>query len=184
MLLPWLGFLTRWQSFITIYMVPSKFKIVNFLQQFTLCFPSSLLYFSLFFFKCSSFYLCTSLIDICVCDRKTPINRFAVTYIFSNMLTSTRIYLRVFADNLLFMKSIGLLYSSASWLEREVYDMFGILFSNNNDLRRILTDYGFKGFPLRKDFPVVGFVEKQFSLSDNSIISRTVTFVQEFRFSD
>lgn len=62
--------------------------------------------------------------------------------------------------------------------------MFGILFSNNNDLRRILTDYGFRGFPLRKDFPVVGFVEKQFSLSDNSIISRTVTFVQEFRFSD
>jgi len=62
--------------------------------------------------------------------------------------------------------------------------MFGIFYYGNEDLRRILTDYGFNGFPLQKDFPLVGFVEKQFSLADNTIISRPVSFVQEFRFTD
>jgi len=82
------------------------------------------------------------------------------------------------------VKSLTLLYSSVNWLEREVWDMFGIFFENHIDLRRILTDYGFLGYPLRKDFPLLGFVEIKYNLDFSCLLLEPIELVQEFRFFD
>jgi NADH-quinone oxidoreductase subunit C len=77
--------------------------------------------------------------------------------------------------------SIEHIYSSANWFEREVWDLFGVFFSNNLDLRRILTDYGFEGHPLRKDFPLSGYVEARFDEMSKRVILEPIEITQEFR---
>jgi NADH-quinone oxidoreductase subunit C len=173
------------KDFIFIFLISNSRQLsYYYVQQFTLHVSIVAFKFIIKFFKRSSFYVGNLLLDIAVCDRKDATNRFIVTYVFGSVAFTTRFYIRLLADNFLFLTSIVDLFKSALWLEREVYDMFGLFFYGNADLRRILTDYGFNGFPLQKDFPLVGFVEKQFSLADNIIITRPVTFVQEFRFVD
>ena len=78
--------------------------------------------------------------------------------------------------------SIENIYRSAGWFEREVWDMFGIFFSNHSDLRRILTDYGFEGHPLRKDFPLSGYVESRYDESEKRILVEPIEMPQDFRF--
>lgn len=80
--------------------------------------------------------------------------------------------------------SITSLYNGANWLEREVWDMFGVRFIGHNDLRRILTDYGFEGFPLRKNFPLTGFLEVRYDEECKSIVYEPVQLAQEYRFFD
>jgi len=80
--------------------------------------------------------------------------------------------------------SVSEIFSSANWLERECYDMFGVLFYNHPDLRRILTDYGFDGYPLRKDFPLTGFLEVRFDDEINRVVFEPVAVTQEYRYFD
>jgi len=82
------------------------------------------------------------------------------------------------------MPSISGLFNSANWLEREIWDMFGINFNNHPDLRRILSDYGFEGHPFRKDFPLTGYVEVKYSYDTKRVILQSVKFTQEFRYFD
>jgi len=116
-------------------------------------------FFFLSLLKFNSFLKVTSLMDITVVDNYNLSKRFEVIYSFWSHLNSFRIFFKIhlFVDQPCL--SIRSFYKSADWLEREVWDMFGIKFLLHNDLRRILTDYGFKGHPLRKDFPSIGYVE-------------------------
>ncbi len=151
-------------------------------NELTVCTVSPVFQLLMKFFKYSSLFQAVSLVDIVACDYTNVINRFGITYLVYSQAKSARLYIRVCADIFVFLKSLSSLFLAATWLEREVYDMFGLFFFENYDLRRILLDYGFNGFPLQKDFPVVGFVEKQYILSENIILSSPVVFTQEFRF--
>lgn len=109
-------------------------------------------------------------------------NRFIISYFLLSEKYCSRIILRITANGISSIKSISSIFKGSNWLEREVFDLFGIFFKNNVDLRRILTDYGFKGYPLRKDYPIYGFTEKYYSIADNIILTNPVAFLQEFRF--
>lgn len=118
------------------------------------------------FLKCSSYFLVTAT----AIDQIDKFNRFLLTYVFVTFNIAQRFYVN-FNTNLTCLSLINI-YSSAIWLEREIYDLFGVYFSNyndSNDLRRILTDYHFKGHPLRKDFSLIGYREKVFSYLTKTI---------------
>jgi NADH:ubiquinone oxidoreductase subunit C len=97
---------------------------------------------------------------------------------------NTRIRIKSCIDEITPIQSVTGLYSSAGWWEREAWDMFGIFFSNHHDLRRILTDYGFEGHPLRKDFPLTGYVEVRFDESEKRVRTEPLELDQEFRYFD
>lgn len=121
------------------------------------------------------------LVDIAVYDRPGKRYRFTVLYHLLSIHYGNRVICLVQTDELTDLPSTTALYSSAGWEEREVWDLFGIFFSNNLDLRRILTDYGFSGFPLRKDFPLTGFLEVFYSDEQKRVIYQPVELSQEFR---
>lgn len=108
--------------------------------------------------------------------------RFVVKYIVRNILTNNELNFEVEGSEYMQIPSVSSIFKGAIWLEREVWDMFGIYFYNHSDLRRILTDYGFSGFPLRKDFPLSGFIELRYDDSLGRIIYEPVTLTQEYRF--
>jgi NADH:ubiquinone oxidoreductase subunit C len=91
---------------------------------------------------------------------------------------------KICVDEITPVPSITNLYPAAGWFEREVWDMFGIFFSNHPDLRRILTDYGFSGHPLRKDFPLTGYVEVRYDDSEKRVITEPIQLAQGFRYFD
>ena len=97
------------------------------------------------------------LLDITAVDYPKRAKRFEVVYILLSLKNHLRIRVKVFINDSEIIPSISKLYKCARWYEREVWDMYGISFKGNNDLRRLLTDYGFEGHPLRKDFPLTGF---------------------------
>jgi len=116
-----------------------------------------------------------------------PINlnsRFQINYYLLSYLLKVRILIKVQLDELNSLESITFLYNSASWLEREVWDLFGIYFKNHPDLRRILTDYGFEGYPLRKDFPLTGYTEVVYTTELKKITLKPVELAQEYRAFD
>lgn len=92
-----------------------------------------------------------------------------------------RIVLRCFATEYISLPTVSDTFSSANWLEREVWDMYGVFFSGHKDLRRILTDYGFSGFPLRKDFPLTGYSEVRYDDSKKQVVLEPLEVSQEFR---
>ena len=102
------------------------------------------------------------LLDITAVDYPKRAKRFEVVYILLSLKNHLRIRVKVFINDSEIIPSISKLYKCARWYEREVWDMYGISFKGNNDLRRLLTDYGFEGHPLRKDFPLTGFVELRY----------------------
>lgn len=108
--------------------------------------------------------------------------RFQMRYSLLSVRWCTRITVKSFLDELTPIDSIVEIYPAANWYEREVYDRFGIRFLNHPDLRRILTDYGFEGHPLRKDFPLTGFTEVRFDESEKRVIQEIVTLPQERRY--
>jgi NADH-quinone oxidoreductase subunit C len=107
-------------------------------------------------------------------DKLYLVNRFLCIYILGNFISDNRIYIHKSTD--LVLPSIAKIFASAIWLERECYDMFGIYFQGSPDLRRILTDYSFKGHPLRKDYSVIGYKERRYSHHVRGLINTTVTF--------
>ncbi len=123
----------------------------------------------------------SSLVDITAVDYPNRPKRFDVVYHFLSMYQNHRIRLRVSVREDEIVPSITSVHPSANWLEREVFDMFGILFSGHPDLRRILTDYGFRGHPLRKDFPTTGYVEVRYDEELKRVVYEPVKLVQEYR---
>jgi len=123
----------------------------------------------------------SSLIDITAVDYPDRAKRFDVVYHFLSMYRNHRIRLRLQARSEDMVPSIVDVHPSANWFEREVYDMFGLLFSGHPDLRRILTDYGFRGHPLRKDFPTTGYTEVRYDEVEKRVVYEPVSLVQEYR---
>ncbi len=123
----------------------------------------------------------STLVDITAIDYPERRQRFEMVYHFLSMYRNHRIRVKVSVDADAMVPSITSLYPSANWFEREVFDMFGILFSGHPDLRRILTDYGFRGFPLRKDFPTTGYTEVRYDEALKRVVYEPVKLVQEYR---
>lgn len=122
-----------------------------------------------------------TLLDIWGVDFPEKKKRFQINYLLSSLKFNFRIIIRVYVEENEGLDTVSTIYGSACWLEREVWDMYGIFFKNNNDLRRILTDYGFEGFPLRKDFPMSGFVEIRYDDTEKKIIQELLEVSQEYR---
>ena len=121
------------------------------------------------------------LIDIAGVDYPENEKRFELIYLFQSHENNTRIKLLTRFELDQTINSITKIFPSANWMEREVFDMYGIKFKNHPDLRRILTDYGFKGHPLRKDFPLTGFNEVRYSEKDKKVIYEPVKLEQNYR---
>ena len=124
------------------------------------------------------------LLDVTAVDYPSRFFRFEVVYNLLSIKHNARLRIKTCVDEITPISSITQVYSSAGWWEREVWDMFGLFFSNHPDLRRILTDYGFQGHPLRKDFPLTGFTEVRYDDSEKRVISEPVEVTQEFRYFD
>jgi NADH dehydrogenase (ubiquinone) Fe-S protein 3 len=107
--------------------------------------------------------------------------RFSVVYDLLSLTFNSRIRLKVFVNEVTSVPSIVNIFINADWWEREIWDMYGIYFSKHPDLRRILTDYGFEGHPMRKDFPLSGFVEFRYDESKKRVIGEPIELTQEFR---
>ena len=142
--------------------------------------PSSLVSF-VEFLKTDPSCKFSTLVDITGVDYPSRAERFDVVYHFLSMYQNQRIRVRVAIREDDMMPSIVSVYPAANWFEREVFDMFGILFSGHPDLRRILTDYGFRGFPLRKDFPTTGYTEVRYDEVQKRVVYEPVKLVQEYR---
>lgn len=119
--------------------------------------------------------------DICALDYPWKKNRFEIVYNILSIAYNSRLTLSVSVDEKTSVESITSIYSVAGWFEREIWDMFGVYFKGNSDLRRILTDYGFKGHPLRKDFPLTGFIEVRYINNEKRILAEEVSLAQDFR---
>ncbi|HHY50615.1 MAG TPA: NADH-quinone oxidoreductase subunit C, partial [Alphaproteobacteria bacterium] len=125
-----------------------------------------------------------SIVDICGVDYPERPDRFDVVYHFLNPTKNLRIRIKLSTDDRELVPSITGIFPGADWYEREAYDLYGILFSGHPDLRRILTDYGFDGHPLRKDFPLTGFVEVRYDEERKRVVYEPVKLAQEFRSFD
>jgi NADH-quinone oxidoreductase subunit C len=121
------------------------------------------------------------LMDICGCDYPQNQKRFEVVYQFLSLTFNKRITLKIKAAEGAIIPSLKPIFKSAGWFEREVWDMYGIMFRGHDDLRRILTDYGFQGHPLRKDYPLTGYTEVRYDVAKKSVVSEPVELVQDFR---
>ena len=121
------------------------------------------------------------LIDITAVDYPQNEKRFKVVYLLLSHEKNLRIIINTKIDEKITVPSITKIFPSANWMEREVFDMYGISFKDHPDLRRILTDYGFNGYPLRKDFPLTGHTEVRYSEEKKKVISEPVKLDQEYR---
>jgi NADH-quinone oxidoreductase subunit C len=126
----------------------------------------------------------TQLVNVTAVDYPEHTERFTVVYNLLSMTNNDRIRLKTSASENDIVPSATSVFSSAGWMEREVFDMFGVAFSNHADLRRILTDYGFEGHPLRKDFPLTGYVELRYSEEEKRVVYEPVQLTQDFRSFD
>ena len=123
----------------------------------------------------------TQLIDLCGVDYPHEEIRFQVVYNLLSMNNNSRITIKAFTDKSNSVPSIKEIFSSADWYEREAFDLYGINFLGHDDLRRILTDYGFEGHPLRKDFPLTGNVEVRYDSVQERVIYEKINLKQEYR---
>lgn len=123
----------------------------------------------------------SSLVDITAVDYPDQAQRFELVYHFLSMYQNQRIRVKLAVADGDITPSINAIYPAANWFEREVYDMFGLMFSGHPDLRRLLTDYGFRGHPLRKDFPTTGYTEVRYDEAQKRVVYEPVSLVQEYR---
>ncbi len=133
------------------------------------------------FFKSNERIKFRQLIDIAGVDYPDEEKRFKLIYLFLSHENNYRIKLSINFQPNQVINSITKIFPSANWMEREVFDMYGIKFKNHPDLRRILTDYGFKGHPLRKDFPLTGFNEVRYSEKEKKVIYEPIKLEQNYR---
>ena len=133
------------------------------------------------FLKLNENFKFKQLIDIAGVDYPDNEKRFELVYLFLSHENNLRIKLLIKFETDQSINSLTKIFPSANWMEREVFDMYGIKFKNHPDLRRILTDYGFKGHPLRKDFPLTGFNEVRYSEKDKKVIYEPVKLEQNYR---
>jgi NADH-quinone oxidoreductase subunit C len=124
------------------------------------------------------------LMDICGADYPERDRRFEVVYNLLSLKQNQRIRVKVSTDEATPVPSVTGVFSTAGWLEREAWDLYGIFFSDHPDLRRILTDYGFEGHPLRKDFPLTGYVEVRYDAEQKRVVNVPVKLTQDFRTFD
>lgn len=122
------------------------------------------------------------LMDITAVDYPSRDKRFEIVYNLLSIQHNSRIRIKACVDELTPVSSLVSLFSAAGWWERETWDMFGIFFANHPDLRRILTDYGFEGHPLRKDFPLSGYIEVRYDDSEKRVITENLEMTQDFRY--
>ena len=127
---------------------------------------------------------CKQLMDITTIDNPSRPARFQIVYHLLSVQYNARVRVKSCVDEATPVSSVTGLFSCAAWWEREVWDMFGVFFSGHPDLRRILTDYGFEGHPLRKDFPLSGYVEVRYDDSEKRVITEPIEMSQEFRYFD
>ena len=133
------------------------------------------------FLKSDEKFKFRQLIDIAGVDYPDEERRFRLVYLFLSHENNNRLKLSIKFEINQVIDSITKIFPSANWMEREVFDMYGIKFKNHPDLRRILTDYGFKGHPLRKDFPLTGFNEVRYSEKEKKVIYEPVKLEQNYR---
>ena len=133
------------------------------------------------FLKTNSNTKFNQLIDITAVDYPEKDRRFKMVYLFLSHEKNQRLILNLFIKENEFVTSLTSIFPSANWMEREVFDMYGISFKDHPDLRRILTDYGFEGHPLRKDFPLTGHTEVRYSEEKKKVVSEPVKLDQEYR---
>ncbi len=126
----------------------------------------------------------TTMIDITAIDWPGREKRFDLVYHFLSMPQNQRVRVKVAVAEDEIVPSIVEVHPSADWFEREVFDMYGIMFSGHPDMRRILTDYGFRGYPLRKDFPTTGYVEVRYDETEKRVVYEPVKLVQDYRLFD
>ncbi|MFA4900782.1 MAG: NADH-quinone oxidoreductase subunit C [Brevundimonas sp.] len=124
------------------------------------------------------------LLDLCGVDYPDRKERFEVVYHLLSMTRNARLRVKVSTDETQPVPSVISAYPAANWFEREAYDMYGMLFSGHPDMRRLLTDYGFQGHPLRKDFPMTGYVEVRYDEEQRRVVYEPVKLTQEFRTFD
>jgi NADH-quinone oxidoreductase subunit C len=124
------------------------------------------------------------LVDIAGVDYPDRQERFEVVYQLLSLKHNRRVRVKLTTDETMAVPSVSSVYSSAGWYEREAWDLFGVYFSDHPDLRRILTDYGFEGHPMRKDFPLTGYVEVRYDEDQRRVVYEAVKLKQEFRSFD
>ena len=139
------------------------------------------LYSAIFYLKTNDKCRFKQLVDITAVDYPKREERFKIVYLFLSHENNLRILVNINIDEKIPVPSITKIFPSANWMEREVFDMYGISFKDHPDLRRILTDYGFKGYPLRKDFPLTGHTEARYSEEHKKVIYEPVKLEQEYR---
>ncbi len=133
------------------------------------------------FLKDDEHCLFKQLVDLCGVDYPSRVSRFDVVYNLLSLHKNERIRVKVEADEDTIVPSVIAIHSTAGWFEREAWDLYGIKFGGNPDLRRILTDYGFEGHPLRKDFPLTGYVEVRYDETRKQVVYEPVSLPQDFR---
>ena len=139
------------------------------------------LYSTILYLKTNNKCRFKQLIDITAVDYPEKEKRFKLVYLLLSHENNLRILININIDEKLHVPSITKIFPSANWMEREVFDMYGISFKDHPDLRRILTDYGFKGYPLRKDFPLTGHTEVRYSEEHKKVVYEPVKLDQEYR---
>jgi len=139
------------------------------------------LYSTILYLKTNNKCRFKQLIDITAVDYPEKEKRFKLVYLLLSHENNLRILININIDEKTHAPSITKIFPSANWMEREIFDMYGIKFSDHPDLRRILTDYGFDGYPLRKDFPLTGHLEVRYSEEKKKVISEPVKLDQEYR---
>jgi NADH dehydrogenase (ubiquinone) Fe-S protein 3 len=141
------------------------------------------LFYLIYFFKKHTNTLFSSVLDICGADYPQRPLRFDVIYCCFSLKYNNKLRIKVALNEVITIPSISGIFLSSSWFERETWDMFGIFFSEHSRLRRILTDYGFNGYPLRKDFPCVGFFELRYSEESQKVVYEPLELTSILRFN-
>ncbi len=123
----------------------------------------------------------STLVDITAVDHPERAERFDLIYHFLSMYKNQRIRVKAMVAEGAMAPTLTTIHPTANWFEREVFDMFGIIFAGHPDMRRILTDYGFRGYPLRKDFPTTGYTEVRYDEAEKRVVYEPVKLVQDYR---
>jgi NADH/F420H2 dehydrogenase subunit C len=156
-------------------------SVIEASNEITILAEPSKIYSLLYFLKDNTNCQYKELIDIVVVDYPQCEKRFELNYLLLSLRYATRLKIKVRVDAYEGIESVTSLFKAANWFEREGWDLFGVFFHNHPNLRRILTDYGFEGHPLRKDFPLTGFMEVRYDEEKKRVVAEPLETAQEFR---